>query len=138
MRLCLRWTDAGGPRRIEVDRRLVLGSSESVDVRLEDGSVSRLHAELEPTPYGVVVRDLASKNGTFVDRVMVGSAQLAPGHVLFLTNTGALVVVRRTAAAFQEEKRYDISETETWTTPVFVGGAMLVRDAANLIRLEQR
>ena len=66
------------------------------------------------------------------------SVLLAPGHVLFLTNTGALVVVRRTAAAFQEEKRYDISETETWTTPVFVGGAMLVRDAANLIRLEQR
>jgi hypothetical protein len=66
------------------------------------------------------------------------SVLLAPGHVLFLTNTGALVVVRRTAAGFQEEKRYDISETETWTTPVFFGGAMLVRDAANLIRLEPR
>jgi len=66
------------------------------------------------------------------------SVLLAPGHVLFLTNTGALVVVRRTAAGFQEEKRYDISETETWTTPVFLGGAMLVRDSANLIRLEPR
>jgi len=66
------------------------------------------------------------------------SILLAPGQVLFLTNTGALVVARRTAAGFQEEKRYDISETETWTTPVFLGGAMLVRDSANLMRLEPK
>jgi hypothetical protein len=63
---------------------------------------------------------------------------LAPGHVLFLTNTARSWWFGRTAAGFQEEKRYDISETETWTTPVFLGGAMLVRDAANLIRLEPK
>jgi outer membrane protein assembly factor BamB len=66
------------------------------------------------------------------------SILLSPGHVLFLTNTGALVVAKRTAAGFQEEKRYQISDTETWTTPVFLGGAMLVRDAANLMRLEPK
>jgi outer membrane protein assembly factor BamB len=66
------------------------------------------------------------------------SILLAPGQVLFLTNTGALIVARRTPAGFQEEKRYDISETETWTTPVFLGGAMLVRDSANLMRLEPK
>lgn len=66
------------------------------------------------------------------------SVLLAPGHVLFLTNTGALVVAKRTAAGFQEEKRYDISDTETWTTPVFLGGAILVRDSATLMRLEPK
>jgi outer membrane protein assembly factor BamB len=66
------------------------------------------------------------------------SVLLAPGHVLFLTNTGALVVARRTAAGFQEEKRYDISDNETWSTPVFINGSMLVRDATNLIRLDPR
>jgi hypothetical protein len=30
---------------------------------------------------------------------------------------------------FQEEKRPTFQDTETWTTPVFLGGAMLVRDA---------
>lgn len=66
------------------------------------------------------------------------SILLSPAHVLFLSNTGALVVVKRTAASFQEEKRYDISEAETWTTPVFLGGAMLVRDSSNLKRLEPK
>ena len=66
------------------------------------------------------------------------SILLAPSHVLFLTNTGALVIAKRTAAGFQEEKRYDISETETWTTPVFLDGAMFFRDAANLMRLEAK
>jgi outer membrane protein assembly factor BamB len=66
------------------------------------------------------------------------SVLLAPGHVLFLTNTGALVVVRRTGAAFQEEKRYDISDNETWSTPVFVGGSILVRDATHLVRLDPK
>jgi outer membrane protein assembly factor BamB len=66
------------------------------------------------------------------------SVLLAPGNVLFLTNTGALVIAKRTAAGFQEEKRYDISEAETWTTPVFLGGAMLVRDSTSLMRLEPK
>ena len=66
------------------------------------------------------------------------SILLAPGHVLFLTNTGALVVARRTGAGFQEVKRYNISDSETWTTPVFLGGAILVRDATSLTRLEPK
>jgi outer membrane protein assembly factor BamB len=64
------------------------------------------------------------------------SILLAPRHVLFLTNVGALVVANRTAAGFTEEKRYDVSDSETWTTPVFLGDAILVRDATSLVRLE--
>ena len=52
------------------------------------------------------------------------SILLAPSHVLFLTNTGALVVVKRTPAGFEVDKRYDLSDAETWTTPVFLGGSI--------------
>lgn len=63
---------------------------------------------------------------------------LAPSNVVFLTNTGALVIAKRTPAGFQEEKRYDISDNEIWTTPVFLGGSMLVRDRTHLMRLEPK
>lgn len=64
------------------------------------------------------------------------SILLAPRHVLYLTNTGALVIAGRTAAGFKEEKRYDLSDSQTWATPVFLGNAVLVRDATSLVRLE--
>src|SRR6185503_4629027 len=63
---------------------------------------------------------------------------LAPANVLYLTNTGALVVAKRTGAGFQEEKRYDISENQTWSTPVFMGGAIVMRDATHLLRLDPK
>ena len=66
------------------------------------------------------------------------SILLAPKHVLYLTNTGALVIAGRTAAGFKEEKRYDLSDNQTWTTPVFLGGAVLVKDATSLARLEAK
>jgi len=63
---------------------------------------------------------------------------LSPSHVLFLTDGGALVIAKRGATGFQEEKRYAIADSATWTTPVFLGGSILVRDAKSLSRLEPK
>ncbi len=81
--------DAGAERRVVVDRRLLLGSAERADVRLVDRLVSRVHAEIELRDDGAWIRDLGSRNGTFVNdlrvieaslpnraRVRVGSTQL--------------------------------------------------------------
>jgi len=64
----------GRPRAIH--QRLVVGSGPEVDVRLEDGTVSRAHLELIPSAVAVTVRDLGSKNGTFVGPVRVRDVQL--------------------------------------------------------------
>jgi len=63
------------------------------------------------------------------------SVLLTPKHVLFLTNTGALVVVRRDANAFSLETKYTISESETWAVPVLLGRDLLIRDATRVVRL---
>ena len=42
-----------------------------VDVMVSDPAVSRLHAEIEPREDGLWVRDLRSRNGTFVEGVFV-------------------------------------------------------------------
>jgi len=46
--------------------RITIGKGTGVGLRLTDSSVSRLHCELERRPDGVVLRDLGSKNGTWI------------------------------------------------------------------------
>lgn len=48
--------------------RTVVGRSRSADLTIDEGHVSRYHFEIEllPADQGLIVRDLRSKNGTFV------------------------------------------------------------------------
>lgn len=88
----------------------VLGRGQDADVVLADSSVSRRHAELDAGAAKVVIRDLGSSNGTFVngarltgstelhdgDEVRVGSVVLRSGGVV------AGVSVSRQSAAGAE------------------------------------
>jgi outer membrane protein assembly factor BamB len=64
------------------------------------------------------------------------SILLTSSHVLFMTNAGNLVVVRRDPTKFAEERRIEITESETWAVPVFVPGGLVIRDAQGLVRLQ--
>jgi transcriptional regulator with GAF, ATPase, and Fis domain len=75
----LRWTDEGGAHHHVVGGRTTLGSAPGAQVRIADREVSRLHAELEPTERGTWVRDLGSRNGTYVDNLLVAGALLPDG-----------------------------------------------------------
>jgi two-component system response regulator GlrR len=75
----LAWNDEAGPHKCVVTGRTTLGSAPGAQVRIADREVSRLHAELEPTDRGTWVRDLGSRNGTFVDDLQVGAAMLPDG-----------------------------------------------------------
>jgi len=57
--------DAG--RVVKVDRPLVLGRVQGVDLVIRDARASRRHAELAPEGDGLRLRDLGSVNGTLVD-----------------------------------------------------------------------
>lgn len=48
-------------------RRILVGRAPSADLRLQDPSVSRIHARIELRDDGVYVEDLGSRNGTLVD-----------------------------------------------------------------------
>jgi two-component system response regulator GlrR len=75
----LEWADAAGSHSIEIEGRVLLGSSSHLPLSIADRAVSRLHAELEVRNDGVWVRDLGSRNGTWIEGVLVQSARL-PGH----------------------------------------------------------
>src|SRR5262245_10259005 len=69
------------------DRPLLLGRGDDCDITLNDHSVSRRHARIEPTPEGYAVRDQQSTNGTFVnDRQLDGPCLLQDGDYLRVGN----------------------------------------------------
>ncbi len=51
-------------QRWAVSRPLVMGREASCDVVIPDRQVSRFHARVTPTPTGIILEDLGSKNGT--------------------------------------------------------------------------
>jgi pSer/pThr/pTyr-binding forkhead associated (FHA) protein len=63
--------DRGTIKTRRFGRRILVGRSPSADLRLDDPSVSRLHARIELRDDGVYVEDLGSRNGTSVDGVPV-------------------------------------------------------------------
>lgn len=71
--LALDWT--GGPE-------LLVGRHSRCDVRLPHPSVSRRHARLSFRDGSWVLRDLESKNGTWVNGVRVGRCALQPGDLV--------------------------------------------------------
>jgi transcriptional regulator with PAS, ATPase and Fis domain len=66
---------------------VTIGSDASADIVLDDETVSGLHVEIEPTDAGLVIRDLSSRNGTFVDGTRIVEAVLGSGATIGVGQT---------------------------------------------------
>jgi len=56
-----------------------IGRSSQNAIQLRDPKLSRRHCEIRPTPEGYFIRDLGSRNGTFVNGARVREARLRDG-----------------------------------------------------------
>ncbi len=54
-------------QRWSVDRELTIGRDPVCALVIPDRQVSRIHARLSATPEGILLEDLGSKNGTFIN-----------------------------------------------------------------------
>ncbi len=77
--------DAG--RRFDIEDRARVGARPLADIVLADARVSGLHCEFTVGGEALRVRDLGSKNGTFVGTVRILDALLAPGDVVTVGET---------------------------------------------------
>jgi hypothetical protein len=76
---------------------LVLGRGAGCDVALDGDDISRRHARIAPSEDGVIVEDLGSRNGVFVNgRRIDGQAPLTVGDVVTVGSHELRVVVDRT------------------------------------------
>jgi DNA-binding NtrC family response regulator len=86
----------------------VVGQSSTCDFRLHDPAISRHHAAIDTSSWPVVIRDLASTNGTFVNGVAVVEARLFGGETVRIGET-TLGVECRTAdprATLDDRRRF--------------------------------
>jgi transcriptional regulator with PAS, ATPase and Fis domain len=74
-------------------RAVVVGTGDTADLVVVDEHVSRAHCEVRLSAAGVQVRDLESKNGTWVRGLRVEGAYLAPGDVVQIGDTRISVQV---------------------------------------------
>ncbi|MGE3189662.1 MAG: HD domain-containing phosphohydrolase, partial [Vicinamibacterales bacterium] len=79
--------DAGRSVALSTGETLTLGRLKACDVRVDDEGASRRHCTLHARDHALVVTDLQSANGTFVNDRRVATAELAPGDRLRLGAT---------------------------------------------------
>jgi transcriptional regulator with GAF, ATPase, and Fis domain len=76
-----------GSRQVFTARRVELGSSPDNGLVLSDPAVSRFHARIEVDANGYHLRDMGSKNGTWIGDLRVMDVFLEPGAVFRLGST---------------------------------------------------
>ena len=105
--------------------RTVIGTHDSSQLRLEDPTVSRFHAELTAQDGMVVVKDLGSRNGVFVDGVRVMHAFL---------HTGAVIAVGQTRLAFSlDDRPVQVPMSSKDSFGIMVGRSLAMRRAFSLL-----
>lgn len=73
---------------------LIVGRDEACSLRVAGGDISRRHARVHRTGSGIVLSDLQSHNGTFVNGRRAKSTPLGPGDVVRFGGSVALVTDR--------------------------------------------
>jgi pSer/pThr/pTyr-binding forkhead associated (FHA) protein len=104
---------------IEIDRPVVIGRYET-DVVIDDPELSRRHLEIRPDGEGLIVEDLSSTNGTFVDDHPI-SAATPVGHgakVKFGTTVLEVEIVADVGATRLSSVPVDPNATRLRSVPV--------------------
>ncbi len=101
----------------------IIGRQLGCDIHLIDPSVSRSHAEVTLHPEGLIVRDLGSANGTYINERPLQSltpTMLRPGERLRVGNVVTLLEAwpvsnsyKATEAAYSPQSNYPYNDFET-------------------------
>ncbi|RLB52583.1 MAG: GGDEF domain-containing protein [Deltaproteobacteria bacterium] len=66
---------------------LIIGRSSKADIQVDQESVSRSHAKLVNSGKAVIIRDLGSTNGTYVNDDLIEESQLRDGDLIKIGRT---------------------------------------------------
>ncbi|HVV35821.1 MAG TPA: FHA domain-containing protein [Acidimicrobiales bacterium] len=109
-----------GPERASLDgERLSIGKSPANDLVVRDATASRLHAVIERLGPGWVIRDLGSRNGTFVngerivaDRALRGGDEIRVGAARLILRTDNVAVGESSTAVVNPAPNLTARERE--------------------------
>lgn len=78
----------GGEFPLKMDRQVIIGRSNDLDMVLVEDMVSRKHAKITVSGGKITIEDLGSTNGTFVNGIRLArERRLAPGDVVRVGET---------------------------------------------------
>ena len=119
--------DGAGVRSMPVPPAgLVVGSSRSCDLRVDDPTVSGKHCVVQRLGGGLVVRDTGSKNGTFAGGARVAEAWGVAGATMTIGQTTLAIVATRAER--------EVSEPDCPPLPGVAGASRAMRDLARRVR----
>jgi putative nucleotidyltransferase with HDIG domain len=97
------------------------GRLATVEIALDDSSVSRRHAEIKYTPHGWRVRDMGSTNGTFVNGEKIGPGEraLKAHDIIRFGNVTLVVEVLREGNVEEAPAAPDNMQVEAYTSSTF-------------------
>ena len=118
--------EAGGSRVRLGASELLVGTDLSAHIRLQDGAVSGKHCVVSVLGGGVVIRDVGSRNGTFVGGARVKEAW---GGVGTIVTVGRSTLV---LSALMEDD--DDDEEDALPLPGIAGASLRMRRVAGQVR----
>ena len=108
----------GGAARVALPVPASIGRSATASLVLSDPQVSRLHARIEAGPDGPVIRDLGSRNGTWVNaRPIEAPHRLAAGDRIEMGATTLRVAGLSPGERNPSAGRKDVSSKRTGAVP---------------------
>jgi len=102
MKVALVSMDSPGCRIPLVELPVTVGRDSEAELRLNDPWVSHYHCIIDQISGTLVVRDLGSKNGTYVNGAHVTESHVMPGDRLMIGNTTFLAQYERHIGAEHE------------------------------------
>ncbi len=133
------WGPAEGTA-VVVDREIVVGRQDA-DLTIHDPEVSRRHAVVKPAPTGIVIEDLGSLNGTYVNGEQIsGPATLSTASTIRIGNSEIeleLYMPGATRVSPAAPATDDRSRTATGIVPVVAAAMQLSKAELVKLRAEQ-
>jgi pSer/pThr/pTyr-binding forkhead associated (FHA) protein len=102
----------GGEFPLVPDREIVIGRSSDLDMVLVEDMVSRKHAKISTVSDQLVIQDLGSTNGTFVNGEKIKKARLKEGDRVLIGTSILKVVVGRPENTDQHEAKRQLETIE--------------------------
>ncbi|MEX1364156.1 MAG: sigma 54-interacting transcriptional regulator [Nannocystaceae bacterium] len=91
-RIVLRATGTDGARDVVIDGpSITIGAHDDSGIVVKDEAVSNVHCELKLSDDGIILRDLNSKNGTWIGNVRVREVCMPPGGT-FMIGASAITI----------------------------------------------
>jgi pSer/pThr/pTyr-binding forkhead associated (FHA) protein len=107
-----------------------IGRGEQNDFTINHGSVSTHHCEITITDSGVILKDLGSTNGSFVERVRVTEIQINPGQHLQFGSVDMVFESTASTANIASSATVVEAQSPQLAQPVPASGGLRINRAA--------